>query len=90
MSQLHRFLAELASLAKESCPDAEISISDRPLEEEDGSIEVIVPAEKFDKVEEVLHQRSHEIWMDEGYDIMTLVFEKERVESVRTHEVGDG
>jgi len=39
-------------------------------------IEVRVSAEKVDEVDEALMRRSTQIWLEEGFDIVPMVFAK--------------
>jgi len=47
-----------------------------PYEDEDAVVEVKVPAEKVDEVDEALMKRSTQIWLEEGFDIVPMVFAK--------------
>jgi len=66
---------ELIGLAKELAPDAEISVL-QPYEDEDAVIEVRVPPEKVEEVDEALMSRSTQIWLEDGVDIIPMVFAK--------------
>lgn len=80
--RLDRFITELCSLAKDLCPDAEIELQPG-IEELDARIEIVVPDEREEEVSDKLVERSHEIFMDEGYDIGVSVYERSRIEKVR-------
>ncbi len=81
MSRSEKYINELVSLAKELCPNAEITISTTPWEQEDGRVKVIVPSEKFDEVDEALLRRSNQILLEEGHDILTIVYDREELAS---------
>ncbi len=66
---------ELMDLAKTIAPDAEVTVLE-PYEDEDAVIEVKVPAEKVDEVDEALMKHSTQIWLEEGFDIVPMVFAK--------------
>jgi len=72
---LQERINELMDLAKTIAPDAEVTVLE-PYEDEDAVIEVKVPAEKVDEVDEALMRRSTQIWLEEGFDIVPMVFAK--------------
>ena len=79
-NRLEKFIAELSGLTKDKCPQAMITVSTNSLEGEDASMEIIVPsADAFDAVDEAVLKRSDEIFDDEGYHIVVMVFEQEQV-----------
>jgi len=78
-NRLEKFIAELAALAKDICPEAIIKISTNSLEGEDARMEILVPSDAFDAVDEAVVKRADEILDDEGYLIVAMVFEKEQV-----------
>ena len=78
-NRLEKFIAELSGLTKDKCPEAMITVSTNSLEGEDASMEIIVPSDAFDAVDEAVLKRSDEIFDDEGYHIVVMVFEKEQV-----------
>jgi len=78
-NRLEKLIAELSGLAKDKCSEAIITVSTNSLEGEDASIEIIVPSYDFDSVDETVTKRSDEIFDDEGYHIVVMVFEKEQV-----------
>jgi hypothetical protein len=73
-NRLEKFIAEICSLAKDICLDAEITVSTNSIEGEDARIKIIVPDDKADDVDETVSARSYEIFIDEGYDILTSVY----------------
>ncbi len=77
---LQERINELMDLAKTIAPDAEVNVLE-PYEDEDAVIEVKVPAEKVDEVDEALMKRSTQIWLEEGFDIVPMVFAKVNKES---------
>lgn len=78
-NRVEKFIAELVSLAKDISPEAEIEISRASIEEEDATIQVLVPPDKADEVNEALHERSYDIFMDEGYGIIVIVYDREEL-----------
>jgi uncharacterized protein YutE (UPF0331/DUF86 family) len=72
---LQERINELMDLAKTIAPDAEVTVLE-PYEDEDAVIEVKVPAEKVDEIDEALMRRSTQIWLEEGFDIVPMVFAK--------------
>jgi len=72
---LQERVSELTGLAKAIAPDAEVTVLE-PYEDEDAVIEVRVSAEKVDEVDEALMRRSTQIWLEEGFDIVPMVFAK--------------
>lgn len=78
-NRVEKFIAELVSLAKDISPEAEIEISRASIEGEDAIIQVLVPPDKADEVNEALSHRSYDIFMDEGYDIIVMVYDREEL-----------
>jgi thiazole synthase ThiGH ThiG subunit len=79
MNRVEKFITELVSMAKDLCPEAEITISTTSIEGEDAKIKVIVPSERFDKVEDPLTLRAYEILLDEGYQILVHVYDRDEL-----------
>lgn len=79
MSRLEKHLAELCALAKEVYPESEIRISTESREEEDATLEVLVPEKYIDAVHDVLSPRRFDILVEEGYDIILWIDTKEPV-----------
>jgi thiazole synthase ThiGH ThiG subunit len=79
MNRVENFIIELVSMAKDLCPEAEIRISTTSIEGEDAKIKVIVPPESFDKVEEPITLRAYEILLDEGYQILVHVYDRDEL-----------
>ena len=73
--RLERLIGKLSALTKELCPEAAIEVEPR-IGELDAWIEVIVPDEDEEEVHDALLERTHEIFMDEGYDIGVHVTER--------------
>jgi len=78
-NRVEKFIAELASLAKDLCSEAEVRISTASLEGEDARMEILVPPEKYEEVDEVVIHRAWEILVDEGYDIVVGVHDREEL-----------
>ncbi|MFA0732751.1 MAG: hypothetical protein LKKZDAJK_000099 [Candidatus Fervidibacter sp.] len=69
-SLLERRISELVTLAKDLCPEAEVVIRPPFEADEDAVIEVRVPPEKYELVDEALLRRETQL---------TLVYEKKPV-----------
>jgi len=78
-NRLEKFIAELVSLAKDISPEAEIEISSVSIEGEDATIQVLVPPDKADEVNDALLHRSYDIFMDEGYQIVAIAYDREEL-----------
>ncbi|MBM3236675.1 hypothetical protein FJZ31_10320 [Candidatus Poribacteria bacterium] len=78
-NRVEKFIAELVSLAKDISPEAEIEISSVSIEGEDATIQVVTPDGKADEVHEALLHRRYDIFMDEGYDIIVMVYDREEL-----------
>lgn len=83
-SLLERRISELVMLAKELCPDAEVTVRPPFESDEDAVIEVRVPPEKYELVDETLLKRETQILYEDGLFIVTLVYEKKPSEPVTT------
>jgi hypothetical protein len=79
-SLLERRIGELVTLAKDLCPEAEVVIRPPFEADEDAVIEVRVPPEKYELVDEALLKRETQILYEDGLFIVTLVYEKKPVE----------
>lgn len=82
-NRVEKFIAELTSLAKDLCPDAEVRISTASIEGEDASMEILFPPEKYEEVDEALVHRAYEILLDEGYQIVVGVHDQEELAARR-------
>jgi hypothetical protein len=78
-NRVEKFIAELVSMAKDISPEAKIKISNASIEGEDATIQALVPPDKADEVHEALLHRRYDIFMDEGYDIHVLVYDREEL-----------
>ncbi len=74
--RLERFVAEIVSLAKDLCPEAEIRIKIPGYEEHDAFIDVVVPDEMVEEVSDRLHERTSQIFDEENYLIGVHVVER--------------
>lgn len=83
MSRVNDFVTELVSLAGELCPEAEVKVSTYSLEGEDARMKVVVPPDKYEEVDETLSQRAYDILLDEGYQIVVGVYDREELASRR-------
>ncbi|MCS7187919.1 MAG: hypothetical protein RMK89_13335 [Armatimonadota bacterium] len=75
-SLLEKRITELVMLAKELCPESEVIVRPPFEADEDAVIEVRVPPEKYELVDEALLRRETQILYEDGFFIVTLVYEK--------------
>jgi hypothetical protein len=74
--RLERFVAEVVSLAKDLCPEAEIRVKIPGYEELDAWVEVVVPDEMVEEVSDRLHERTSQIFDEENYWIGVHIVER--------------
>jgi len=74
--RLERFVAEIVSLAKDLCPEAEIRVKIPGYEELDAWVEVVVADEMVEEVSDRLHERTSQIFDEENYWIGVHVVER--------------
>ncbi|MFN3421004.1 MAG: hypothetical protein ACK40X_04680 [Armatimonadota bacterium] len=74
--RLEKLVAEVVSLAKDLCPEAEVYIQIPGYEELDAMIEVVVPDEMVELVDDRLHERTSQIFDEENYWIGVHVVER--------------
>lgn len=74
--QLHKHLDELVALAKSVTADVHANFDIPGYEGQHARLEIYVPDELEEPVSELISQRAHDIFIDTGYDIAALVYEK--------------
>ncbi|MFN3420155.1 MAG: hypothetical protein ACK40X_00335 [Armatimonadota bacterium] len=75
--RLKQLINELIDYAKELCPEAEVVGIKIPGHEElDAVVNIVVPDEKYEEVDDAIAHREHEIFMTEGYDIGVRVLSR--------------
>jgi len=74
--QLQKYLNELIALAKTITSDLETAIHIPGDEGQHAWLEIYAPDELVDKIGDLVSERAHNIFIDAGYDIGTIVFEK--------------
>jgi hypothetical protein len=77
--RLQKYLNELIALAKNVTPDVEAVVQIPGLEEQHAWLELYVPEEFFDRIDELVIQRAHDIFIETGYDIGAIVHEKSQL-----------
>ncbi len=77
--QLQKYLDELLALAKTATSDVESVIHIPGYEGQHAWIEIYVPDELEERIDELVSQRAHDIFIDTGYDIGALVYEKSQL-----------
>lgn len=89
VSRADKFINELVSLAKDLSPQAEVKVSTFSREGEDATIKIYVPSDRSDEVDDALNRRSYEILMEQGYQILPLVYERDEVAPATTGTAGE-
>jgi len=74
--RLVQYLNELIALAKTVTPDVEAEAHVPGFENQHARLEIYVPDELEEQISDLVSQRTHEIFIDTGYDIGASVFEK--------------
>lgn len=74
--RLQKHLDELIALAKTATPNVEAVIEIPGAEGQHAWLKIYVPDELEEQVDELISQRAHDIFIDTGYDIAALVYEK--------------
>lgn len=77
--QLQKYIDELIALAKAATPDVETHFHTPGYEGQHAWLEIYVPDELEEQIDELVSQRAHDIFIDTGYDIGALVYEKSQL-----------
>jgi hypothetical protein len=80
--RLQKYLDELIALAKTVTPDAEAVVDIPGAEGQHAWLKIYVPDAFEEQVDELIGQRAHDIFIDTGYDIAALVYEKSQVQEL--------
>lgn len=80
--QLQEYLNELIALAKTVTSEVETVVQIPGLEEQHAWLEIHVPDEFFDQIDELVIQRAHDIFIETGYDIGAIVHEKPQAQEL--------
>ncbi|MDZ7361109.1 MAG: hypothetical protein ONB46_10330 [candidate division KSB1 bacterium] len=80
--RLQQYLNELIALAKTVTPKVETVIQIPGFEEQHAWLEIYVPEEFFDRVDELVIQRAHDIFIETGYDIGAIVHDKSQLQEL--------
>lgn len=82
--QLQKYVDELIALAKTVTPDVQASYQTPGYEGQHARLEIYVPDELEEQLYELISQRAHDIFIDTGYDIAALVYEKSELQAEET------
>jgi len=74
--RLVQYLNELIALAKTVTIDVEADAHIPGFENQHARLEIYVPDELEEQISDLVSQRTHEIFIESGYDIGAIVFEK--------------
>lgn len=74
--KLQQHIDELIAIAKSVAPDVKVDIQIPGYEDQHAWVEICVPEEVEDQLYDRISQRAHDIFIDTGYDIGALVYEK--------------
>jgi len=78
--QLQKYLNELIALAKTITSDVETAIHIPGDEGQHAWLELYAPDELVDRIGDLVSERAHNIFIDQGYDIGAIVFEKSELQ----------
>ena len=77
--KLRQHIDELVAIAKSVTPDIKTVIQIPGYEDQHAWVEIYVPDEVEDQLYDRISQRAHDIFIDTGYDIGALVYEKSQL-----------
>jgi len=84
--QLQQYLNDLIALAKTVTPDVE-PITHIPGDEEQHAwLKLYVPDEFVDQVDDLISERVYDIFINDGYDIAALAYEKSLLQNSPVEE----
>ncbi|MDZ7361110.1 MAG: hypothetical protein ONB46_10335 [candidate division KSB1 bacterium] len=83
-SQLQKYLDELIALAKTVTPDVKAVIEIPGAEELHAWLRIYVPDELEEQIGDLISQRAHDIFIETGYDIGAIVYEKSQAQELAT------
>jgi hypothetical protein len=84
--ELQKYLDELVDLAKSVTPDVTTELLVPGVEEQHAWLTIFVPDEFEEQIDEMIGERVSDIFLETGYDIGAIVYEKSRLENA-TSEV---
>jgi hypothetical protein len=79
--QLQKHLQELIALAKTVTPDVHADIQIPGDEGQHAWLKLYVPDELEEQVDDLISERIYDLFIDTGYDIAALVYEKSRLQA---------
>jgi hypothetical protein len=88
--QLQKYINELIALAKTVASDVETIIHIPGDEGQHAWLEIYAPDELVDQIGDLVSERAHNIFMEQSYDIGTIVFEKSELLHAATEVNEDG
>lgn len=78
--QLQKHLEELTAIARNLTPEVETVVQIPGVEGQHAWLEIYVPDELEEQISELVSERVLDIFMETGYDIGALVYEKSRLQ----------
>ncbi|MEK7729972.1 MAG: hypothetical protein AAB354_16305 [candidate division KSB1 bacterium] len=78
--RLQQHIDELVAIAKSVTPDVKVDIQVPGYEDQHAWVEICVPDEMEEQLYDRISQRAHDIFIDTGYDIGALVYEKSQLQ----------
>ena len=78
-----RLIMELASLARDLCPQAEVIISPTFLDDFIAEMDVVVPDDTPDEVYDALSEKNYQLDMEHDCNIFLNIIERSRYEAAR-------
>lgn len=88
--QLRKYLDELIVLAKSATPDVQTEILIPGDEGQHAWLKIYVPDELEEQVHDLIVERANDIFIETGYDIAAIVYEKSRLQHTAATEVETG
>jgi hypothetical protein len=80
--QLQKYIDELIALAKTVTPDVEAVTEIPGAEELHAWLRIYVPDELEEQIGDLVIQRAHDIFIETGYDIGAIVYEKSQAQEL--------
>ncbi len=78
--RLQQHINELVAIAKSVTPDVKVDIQIPGYEDQHAWVEIYVPDELEEQLYDRIGQRAHDIFIDTGYNIGALVYEKSQLQ----------
>lgn len=84
--QLQKYVDELVTLAKSVTPEVNTLVQIPGYEDQHAWLEIYVPEEYDDQVQDLVSERANDLFIDTGYDIGVIVHENSRLPQAETVE----